>query len=147
MKIQEGNILNNTNGIILHQVNCQGIMGGGLALQIKNKYPKVYEEYINFIDSFADPKKLLGEAQMVFVDNGLYIGNIFSQFDISCIERQTDYNAVELGFKKVVKFNSNINLPIYIPYLYGCGLGGGDWSIVSDIIEKILPTATICKLK
>ena len=29
-----------------------------------------------------------------------------------------------------------ISLDIYLPYMVGCGLGGGDWSIVQKIIEK-----------
>lgn len=31
--------------IIGYQVNRLGIMGGGIALQIKKKYPYVYKEY------------------------------------------------------------------------------------------------------
>jgi hypothetical protein len=37
-------------------------------------------------------------------------------------------------------------MPVYIPYNMGCGLGGGDWEIVSGIIEETLPDAIIVKL-
>ena len=33
----KGNLLESPVQIIAHQVNCLGIMGGGIALQIKNK--------------------------------------------------------------------------------------------------------------
>ena len=42
MKICTGNILSNNSGIIVHGVNCQKVMGSGIALQIKNQYPIVY---------------------------------------------------------------------------------------------------------
>ena len=31
--------------LICHQVNCQGVMGSGIAKQVREKYPKVYKEY------------------------------------------------------------------------------------------------------
>ena len=34
MKIINGNILDITEGVIVHQVNCKGVMGAGLALQM-----------------------------------------------------------------------------------------------------------------
>ena len=30
---------------ICHQVNCQGVMGSGVAKAIRDKWPQVYEEY------------------------------------------------------------------------------------------------------
>ncbi len=41
----EGSVLDAKENIIGHQVNCIGVMGAGLALQIKNKYSMVFEEY------------------------------------------------------------------------------------------------------
>lgn len=47
LKVIEGDILTVTHGIIAHQCNCRGVMGAGLALQVRNKYSKVYSEYID----------------------------------------------------------------------------------------------------
>lgn len=49
MKIIYGDILDITEGIICQQVNCMGVMGSGLAKQIKYKYPRVYYEYSNYL--------------------------------------------------------------------------------------------------
>lgn len=38
----KGNLLESDCDIICHQTNTLGIMGGGIALQIKNKYPLLY---------------------------------------------------------------------------------------------------------
>ena len=50
MKIIYGDILNITEGIIRQQVNCMGVMGSGLAKQIRNKYPRVYQKYKDFLN-------------------------------------------------------------------------------------------------
>lgn len=46
----EGNILTlptrNENTIICHQVNCRAAMGAGLARQIRDKWPVVFDEYV-----------------------------------------------------------------------------------------------------
>jgi len=39
MRVLKGDILTVKKGYVCHQVNIQGIMGAGLALQIKNKWP------------------------------------------------------------------------------------------------------------
>ncbi|WP_223260709.1 hypothetical protein [Bacillus sp. LNXM65] len=41
IKTVDGNILEASEDIICHQVNCKGVMGAGLAKQIKSKYPNI----------------------------------------------------------------------------------------------------------
>lgn len=41
VKIKQGNILNCNEDIIVHQVNVQGVMGGGVARQLKLQYPRI----------------------------------------------------------------------------------------------------------
>ena len=40
-----GDLLKSGCDIICHQVNLQGVMGGGIARQIANKYPDVEKSY------------------------------------------------------------------------------------------------------
>lgn len=42
-----GNLLNAPQKVIAHQVNCQGKMGEWSGKAIRDKYPKVYETYLN----------------------------------------------------------------------------------------------------
>lgn len=46
--IKNGDILESTENIICHQVNVDGIMGGGLARQIASCYPDVEKGYREF---------------------------------------------------------------------------------------------------
>ena len=34
--------------IICHQTNCKGVMGAGIAFQIKRAYPEVFKKYKEF---------------------------------------------------------------------------------------------------
>ena len=49
IKFVNGNILTfperDEDTIICHQVNCKGVMGAGLAKQIRDKWPDVYDRY------------------------------------------------------------------------------------------------------
>ena len=48
IKIIDGDLFETDAKFIVHQVNCMGRMGSGVALQVKEKYPHVYEEYAKF---------------------------------------------------------------------------------------------------
>lgn len=45
LKVINGDITEVTNGYIIHQVNDKGVMGAGVALAIRNKFPAHYEDY------------------------------------------------------------------------------------------------------
>jgi len=55
--------------IIGYQVNRLGIMGGGIALQIKKKYSYVYKEYKKICNPI-NPKKNLGKCQIIPIKEG-----------------------------------------------------------------------------
>ena len=59
------------NSILLHQVNCLGVMGAGFAIQVKSKFPKCYEEYRKM-----SSKEMLGKTFMYHQDN-IMICNAF----------------------------------------------------------------------
>jgi len=45
IQVIAGSLLEASENIIVHQVNCQGAMGSGIALQLRNKYPLMYLSY------------------------------------------------------------------------------------------------------
>ena len=130
--VVEGDILNATEQFILHQVNTLGVMSGGLALQIRNKYPEVYDAYVEYVMNSNDIQSLLGNVQTVITHDGKVIANLFAQ------TLTTDYIALESSLRKtlsIVKFLGNKT--VAIPYFLGCGIGGGNWNIVYKIIEEV----------
>lgn len=136
-----GDILQSNEEIIIHQVNCKGVMGGGIALQIRNKYPEVYADYHELCLSYnSSPYKrssdLLGNIQVCKCSGGRTIINLFAQDGFGRMKCQTDYEALNKCLTKVgAEF---IGKTIAIPYKMSCGLAGGDWSVVKKMIEDIL---------
>lgn len=135
MRIVEGNIFNSGADAILHQVNCQGVMGSGIAKQVKEKYPSVYSNYRwRCCLNDGSTSKLLGNIQSCAVGLDKYIVNLFAQDKYGRDGRcYTDYNALRACFRQVnEEFTGKT---VAIPYMMSCGRGGGDWNIVSKIIE------------
>lgn len=123
--------------IICHQTNCQGVMGAGLAKQIRNAYPNAYQEYKNKCTTYTS-SKLLGTVQLVDVLPGVKVANCFGQEYFGRNKRYTDYNALESCFLYLKRYANNNNIKtIAVPYGIGCGLAGGDWNIVRDIIKCV----------
>lgn len=126
-------------GIIVHQVNCKGVMGSGIALEIKKRYPCVYNSYKKFS---VDLKP--GMIQLVSVNNNIIVCNLAGQENFGTDKQYTDYKAVETGLLKLAKQAQKISMDVYVPFGMGCGLGGGDWVKYRQIIKDILPDAIIC---
>lgn len=141
MKYIRGDILseNESNGLVLicHQVNCCGVMGAGLAKQIKKKYPVVFSEYKKFLGMLKEiGEDPLGVIHTVRVEPNVAIVNIFGQREYGKYGLHTDYAALRRAFKTIAQLYPNEK--IRIPCKIGCGLAGGDWNIVSQIISEEL---------
>lgn len=132
--IKQGDILQATENIICHQVNVDGVMGGGLALQIAKSYPEVEKEYKQICKLYNyDYEKLKGVDYKSQIGHLKFIANCFTQkpnFD-------TDYEAIKQVFRDLLKECKNQNKTISVPYGYGCGIANGDWNIVSKIFEEL----------
>ena len=142
LQIIKQDLLAIQEGIICHQVNCQGKMGAGLTLKIRNKFPEVYRVYRDNIPN-------LGEVQIIAVSEKLFVANLAAQqyYGRERGKRYTDYGAFRNCLIKLRKIANNKNLTPYLPYDIGCGLAGGDWDIISNFIYKYLPLSVICKLR
>jgi O-acetyl-ADP-ribose deacetylase (regulator of RNase III) len=48
LEIIEGNIFNSRMQTLVNTVNCEGVMGAGLALECRLRYPQMYDRYQTF---------------------------------------------------------------------------------------------------
>jgi O-acetyl-ADP-ribose deacetylase (regulator of RNase III) len=126
------NILDVTDGTIVHSVNCMGPQGG-LAGAIAKKWPHVRNKYLEYIRLLQNSPMIMGDVLYVQAEKDILISNIFGQYNISNHSRQTEYAALKQGFIDVAKKAVG---DIHIPYKIGCGLGGGDWDLVWQLIEN-----------
>lgn len=126
----KGNLLEMTDkfDVICHGANCKQLMGVGIALQIKNKYPVAYE--IDRNDT-RGPLQRLGDMT-ILKNEDLTVVNLYTQYNPG---NNLNYTALRLGLFKVnQKFtNKKIGLP-----LIGCGIAGGNWPKVRQIIKEEL---------
>ncbi|KTF59863.1 MULTISPECIES: macro domain-containing protein [Bacillus amyloliquefaciens group] len=138
-----GDILMATEDIICHQVNCKGVMGAGLAKQIRNKYPKCYVEYKEYVGKWGyDATVLLGGVYYYRDKSGKVIANLFGQNGFERENQQTDYTSLRRAFHNVKGNVTGIDdqyggKSVAIPYGIGCGLAGGNWDVVQEIIDEV----------
>lgn len=131
--------------VILHQVNCQGVMGSGIAKQVREKFPNVYNQYKMMCkDAVGNHTLLLGTAQCVAITDNKFIVNLFAQEDFGYDGRcYTDYNALKKCLRAVKRYPMFYDKVIAIPYLMGCHRGGGDWDVVYKMIEDIFGNSNV----
>lgn len=133
--IKKGNILDCTENIIVHQVNSQGVMGGGLARQLADKYKGLEPFYFEHCREKNNSYQILSGTVLFYgdVNNRRKIANIFSQKE----NFNTDYKAMKIALKEVKQYAKDIKLSIAIPYGIGCGIANGNWDKVYKIIEQV----------
>lgn len=137
IKEVKGDLLQASENIIGHQVNCQGVMNAGLAAKIRSKYPIVFEKYKALVNKFSDNKEmLLSTAQVINVDENKYVANLFGQFYYGRGQRHTDYKSLYQALEILKQKAKKHSLTVALPYGLGCGLAGGDWNIVRELINK-----------
>jgi len=133
-----GNLLNTDLNYIAHGVNCQNVMGSGVARAIYLKYSTVkssYHSHCTLLSCSQKPKELLGSVQKVAINNGKIVFNCFTQeYYGSDGKKYVDYQAIKKCFDFLTNQCNNVNA-IAIPKI-GCGLAGGDWEIVKEIINQ-----------
>lgn len=135
-----GNLLDAQTDVIAHQVNCQGVMGSGVAKQIREKWANVYTAYRAEYDLFTDLNKpLLGNCQLVQVNDHQYVANLFGQDKYGYDgKRYTSYDGIydaltNLAFQME---NNNMN-SVAFPYHMSSDRGGADWFIISTMITSV----------
>lgn len=131
-------------GIIVHGCNAQGVMGSGVALAIRKKFPSAYRVYRQAHQKGAlhlgSVTSMSAEDADVIVVNGItqeLYGNDGQLY--------TNYKAVESVFEEVNTLQHITGYVVNFP-LIGCGLGGGDWNVVKKIILNTQHPDTQLKL-
>lgn len=139
-----GDLLKADADVIVHQVNCQGVMGAGVARQIREQFPNTYNVYMDYCSKYkGHTADLLGECLYTF-EEPFVICNAFGQNFYYRNSVQTEYDKLEKCFYNIAeKYHGK---KIALPWKIGCGLAGGDWNIVYEMIFNILAVEGNCKV-
>jgi O-acetyl-ADP-ribose deacetylase (regulator of RNase III) len=127
--------------IIVHGCNCFGIMGAGLARQVSLMYPYALDVDRGINEKGEMEEALgnynrLGTYSEVPTDDGIIL-NCYTQFEpganfeylalIKVLEQiDLNFSGKTIGFPRI-----------------GCGIGGGSWRVVKQLINEHTPNVDI----
>lgn len=143
--VRKENLFGIEEGILCQQVNCRGVIGGGLSGAIEKQYPIVSESYKNNIK--AKGMSLFGKVTMAKCTDKISVANLYTQLDygnpVLTKKVYTDVEKLVDAVKRVCEKCSDKQ--VYIPYMIGCGLGGADWNLVLSKIKALnMPNLNVC---
>lgn len=135
IRLMKGDILQAQVEAIVNTVNCVGVMGRGIALQVKKAFPENYNAYLA-----ACERGDVRPGKMFVFDAGplgwpRYIINFPTKRHWRNKSRIEDIEAGLVSLIEEIQAR-NIN-SVAIPPL-GSGLGGLDWNEVRPLIESAL---------
>ena len=136
-----------SRGVVAHGCNCNGVMGSGVALAIKKRWPVAYQRYHQFVERWSidnDREKLLGLAMIINVgselseQNILFVSNMFTQLNYGRDGKvYASPEAIRTALMSTMSFCRGADLPLYMPRV-GCGLGGLSWEVdVRPIVDEL----------
>lgn len=130
-----GNIFNSNTQALVNTVNCVGVMGRGIALQFKNKYPNNFKAY----QKACKQEQIIPGKMFVFATGELINPQWIINFPTKRHwKEKSRIEDIKLGLDDLVKIIQENNISsIAIPPL-GAGLGGLNWKDVRQQIEKKL---------
>lgn len=133
--------------VVAHCCNCFNMMKSGIAPQIAKAFPEAYR--IDQLTTQGDKVKLGDLTEAWSANNNVLVYNLYGQYGFFGRregKRDLDYDALEHSLHKMaLSLHSKCRLMdldprelnVFLPKI-GAGLAGGDWEIISEIIERRL---------
>ena len=151
MKIIDGDIIQLAKAgeinVLIHGCNCKGVMGAGLAGQIRHHFPAAYKADLEHYEMFSADTRLgdYSVADCSFYDmskplkginqyeiHKLFIVNAYTQYNPG---RNADYQALTTALQSIYLHFANKGYKFGIPQIC-CGIGGLRWELVEPIIDS-----------
>lgn len=131
---------------IAHICNDQGGWGAGFVLALTREFPvaeKCYREWYATREaehSSYQPWEL-GQTQFVSVQRGIWVANMIAQHSYRSANNPVPvrYAHLETCLDQVREFACRPEIPmsVHMPRI-GCGLAGGKWGEVEEIVRRAL---------
>jgi O-acetyl-ADP-ribose deacetylase (regulator of RNase III) len=154
------NPTDNGTKIIVHICNDVGGWGKGFVMAISKRWKQPEAEYRNWYkskvleqtdtiqferleskDKYSNEKKFeLGNVQFVKVSDDIWVANMIAQRDIHPNNDGLPpirYTYVSDCLERVRQFAKRQNASVHMPRI-GCGLAGGQWTEIEEIVNKNL---------
>jgi len=123
--------------LLVHICNDVGAWGAGFVLAISSKWPEPEQSYRKWF--YNQNKFELGYIQKVPVGNDITVVNMIAQHGVGFNEGGPPlrYVALRKCLEKVAIEALDKKASVHMPRI-GCGLAGGSWDAVGDIIDSTL---------
>ena len=132
VKICKGDLLLSSMQTHVNTINCVGVMGKGIALSFKNRYPEMFQEYAT---RCKRKEVALGKPYSYRLKNGRIILNFPTKHHW---KEDSRIEEIEKGLRYLVSHAKDWNIQsIALPPL-GCGNGNLNWAEVFPLMRKYL---------
>lgn len=124
--------------VFIHGANCQCTMRSGIAREVVQRLPELYDADKETRTLYRYPDDKLGLISYVNYPNNKYAYNLYTQLYYGRDRRHLNYGAlarsVHLAYQHVSQqLKGQYDINVAMPRV-GCGLAGGDWDIVEEIL-------------
>lgn len=138
IEYKTGDMFDEPTEAIVNTVNCVGVMGKGVALEFKRRWPENFRAYKRLCDA-GD----FSPGKMFVFENGGLVGDGHHRYLINFPTKQhwraqSKIEFIEKGLDDFVTQIQRLGIKsVALPPL-GCGNGGLNWSEVRPLIERKL---------
>lgn len=150
IRYETGDALKGPERFTCHGCNSRGVMGSGIALQVKTDYPEAFQAYRAAFEALPDRSQGLELGATIWARgrDGRFIINAVTQKDYGRDKSivYVSYDAVQTVIRTINAQADARNMPdavaagrgpidaVAFPTI-GAGLANGSWKIISEIIE------------
>lgn len=125
---------------LVNTINCVGVMGKGIALEFKNRYPEMFDKYKSFCDKGIFKPGVLWIYKAA---DGKKILNFPTKIDW---KNPSKVEYIEEGLKKFVEIWQEKEIKSIAFPLLGCSNGGLDADEIIPLMQKYLEKCEGCKI-
>lgn len=135
IKETKGNLFNSKSEVLVNAVNCVGVMGKGIALQFKQKFPAEY--FKAYKTACQNGELAIGKVQVYELKNTQTNPRYIINFPTKNHWRElSKIEYIESGLQSLTEAVEQYEIKSIAMPALGCGLGGLDWNDVKPLIEK-----------
>ena len=127
----KGNLLDSPAQVITNTVNTVGVMGKGIALEFKKRFPAMFDDY----RTRCEQKKVSIGKPYLWENESVQILNFPTKRDW---RNPSELKDIEDGLRFLASSYQEMGIATLALPALGCGCGGLEWQDVRALIEKHL---------
>ena len=133
---------------IMHVCNNMGVMGSGVAREIRDRIPEAYKAYRDYYDYWSDVEGKIPLGKISFCDEVI---NLHAQDGYGKSKRHLDYEGLYKSLACAREIMIGKVDHIAVPFRMGSDRAGGDWNVVTAMLNSVFAfdtgiNITVCTL-